>query len=465
MSRYISTAIAPAYLMLCLILGGASAEGYWVNLILQLLAVPIIAWALLARRKTETPAAARQLLWIAFLTLLVVAIQLIPLPPEMWVNLPGRETVAEGFRLLNLPLPWMPISLTPLNTVASALWLLPALAVLLAVVRLGSFRASWIAWAILIVTGAAVMLGALQILGGERSRWELYEVVNYGSAIGFFANSNHMATLLLVAIPFLAALHTAAAASGGGVQRASGLLVILVGILSVILVGLAINGSLAGLGLAVPVAGASILMIISRKRKLPWWLGTVPALLTIGVVYAVFTGPFGNNLVGQEAQTHGSRQESFRISLEAAFNFFPAGSGTGSFIPVYRTYEDRAAVDAVYMNHAHSDYIELFLETGLLGLLVLALFLIWWGRRAAVIWSASSPDFFARAATIASATIMAHSLVDYPLRTAAISAVFAICCALMAEPRTRASSNRRRSEREKTAVRHLYADEPGGGGR
>ena len=444
--------------MLCLILGGASAEGYWVNLILQLLAVPIIGWSLLARRKTETPAAARQLLWIAFLALLVIAIQLIPLPPETWTKLPGRDRVAEGFQMLNLPLPWMPISLTPLNTMASALWLLPAFALLLAVVKLGSFKASWIGWAILIVTGAAVMLGALQILGGERSQWELYEVVNYGRAIGFFANSNHMATLLLVAIPFLAALYIAAVRSGGGAQRASGLLVILAGILSVIIVGLAINGSLAGLGLAVPVVGASILMIMSRKRKLPWWFGAVPALLAIGALYAALSGPFGNNLVGQEAQSQGSRREAFTISLQAASDFFPVGSGVGSFVSIYRIYEDRAAMDTVYMNHAHSDYIELFLETGLLGLVVLALFLIWWARRVIVIWSAPSRDFYARAATVASAAILAHSMVDYPLRTAAISAVFAICCALMAEPRTRAPASRRRAEGDKTAVRHLSAD-------
>ena len=96
------------------------------------------------------------------------------------------------------------------------------------------------------------------------------------------------------------------------------------------------------------------------------------------------------------------------------------------------------------MNHVHGDYIEIVLETGAAGFLLILLFLIWWARRVAAIWGSEDKDVFARAATIASAAILAHSVVDYPLRTAAISAIFAMCCALMAEPRAK--------------VRHLSAD-------
>jgi hypothetical protein len=50
---------------------------------------------------------------------------------------------------------------------------------------------------------------------------------------------------------------------------------------------------------------------------------------------------------------------------------------------------------------------------------------------------------------------MAHSLVDYPLRTAAISCLFAVCCALMADARPFV---RQRDERSRTGARHLSAD-------
>ena len=77
----------------------------------------------------------------------------------------------------------------------------------------------------------------------------------------------------------------------------------------------------------------------------------------------------------------------------------------------------------------------LWLETGIPGLILIALFLFWWGRRVVAIWRSPTIDHYARAATIASAAILAHSVVDYPLRTAAISAVFAMCLALMVQPR------------------------------
>lgn len=454
MAHIIRIGVVPVYLMLCLMLGGASLEGYWVNMALQLLALPIIAWSLLARRRTSASNATRQLLVVLALAILVIAVQLIPLPPGLWTSLPGRDGVAEGFRLLGLPLPWLPLSLAPKATIASALWLLPAIAVLLGIVKLGGYKASLVAWSILVVTALAVLLGTLQVLGGGGSQWQLYEVTNYGSATGFFSNSNHMATLLVVCIPFLAALYLSAVRAGGSAQRASGLLVVLAGTLAVILVGLAINGSVAGVGLGVPVVVVSLLMILARKRQVPWWTAGVPLLLALGAVLLVFNGPLGNDLTGEAAKAQGSRHYAFTISWEAAKDFLPVGAGIGSFVPVFRSYEDLATIDRMYMNHAHNDYLELLVETGLLGLIVLALFLLWWGWRTIAIWSSSERDYFARAATIATAAVLAHSLVDYPLRTAAISALFAACCGLMAEPR---SSVRKKQTAEKKA-KHLSAD-------
>jgi hypothetical protein len=59
-------------------------------------------------------------------------------------------------------------------------------------------------------------------------------------------------------------------------------------------------------------------------------------------------------------------------------------------------------------------------------------------------------DQFALAGAIASAAILMHSMVDYPLRTAAISAVFAMSLALILQSRRSA-----RSEKDLRPVRHL----------
>lgn len=63
----------------------------------------------------------------------------------------------------------------------------------------------------------------------------------------------------------------------------------------------------------------------------------------------------------------------------------------------------------------------------------------------------------AMAGTIGSAAILAHSLVDYPLRDAALQAVFALCVAFMAEPRSH--SARARGTASGRAPRHLSIDD------
>jgi O-antigen ligase len=438
------------------VLGGASAAGYWANMALQLLAIPIIIWSLLAERTAPVSASARQLIGLMLLMLLIIALQLVPLPPAVWQMLPGRQQIAQGLTMVGEPLPWMPLSLDPYDTIASALWLLPAVAVLLGIVRLGSFRESWLAWVVAGVTIVSVAIGALQIAGGEGSPWYFYEITNFGTTTGFFSNANHFATLMVATIPFLAALYLSVVARGRSVQKSSGLFVVLAGALVVIMVGIAINHSIAGVALSIPVLAASLLMIASRVRRLPFWTPLLVGLLLVGAVAAAFSAPFANNLTtASEKSKEDSRYNSFTKSLAATRDFLPAGSGIGTFQQIYRTREDPAGVDRYYMNHVHGDYIEVALETGVPGLLLVLLFLFWWGRRTLLIWRVEEADYFARAATIATAAILAHSAVDYPLRTAAVSAVFAMCLGLMAEPRSRVRQKEAQGEKK---ARHLSAD-------
>ncbi|MDQ4086643.1 MAG: O-antigen ligase family protein [Pseudomonadota bacterium] len=426
------------------------------NLFLQLIAVVMIFVALILRPLAPPTRAGKRLLILLGLMFGVVLVQLVPLPPSIWTSLPGRGPVAQGFELLGQPLPWLSLSLAPHDTIASALWLLPPVGVLLWVLRRG-VRESWIAWVLVATMILSVLVGAMQITGGEESPWYFYRITNYGVTVGFFANANHMATFLLVTVPFLGALYMALRGSGRSTQKSAGLAVILGGFYALVIVGLGINGSLAGLGLMIPVTGATVLLML-RGRRIPVWAVALVLLLAAGSVAAVFSGRFDNNLISQEAQSSAlSRYTTFTTSLEAAKDHLPFGSGIGTFQAIYRTYEDPTQVTDTYINHVHSDWIEIVLETGLLGAAVLLLFLVWWGRRVLAIWRSPDPDYYARAATIATAAILAHSLVDYPIRTVAISAIFAVCCALMAG---RGIAPPRESQRAaaKRPARHLEAD-------
>ena len=453
-ARPLREAVAPAYLFLCLLLGG-SAQGIWVNAVLQLLAVGIIAWAAIVPATTEPDAAARRLLMLCAIGLLVILVQLIPLPPALWSALPGRQIVVQGFAILGQPLPWMALTLTPDQTLTTILRLLPPAAILVATLRLQAFRPTWMAWALIAGTCGGVILGALQVTSGAGpdSPWYPYRISNFGNAVGFFANGNHMAILLVSTIPFLFALLVMARSKQGKkeLQRRSALFALAGGLLAVVLLGLFLNGSLAGLGLGLPVLAASAILLLRPERQGKWLLA--PALMIVIAVGAIFMLPVSASFQSLGASTSvESRRAVTATSLQAAGDFMPLGSGLGSFEQVYRLYENPRTIDRTFVNHVHNDYLEIATETGIPGILWLLWFLGWWLGAAGSRWSDGIDEPFAKAGTIASAAILAHSLVDFPLRTSAMAAVFAMSVVLIAQRSTRAPA---KTESDIRPARHL----------
>jgi O-antigen ligase len=109
-----------------------------------------------------------------------------------------------------------------------------------------------------------------------------------------------------------------------------------------------------------------------------------------------------------------------------------------------------------YVNHAHNDYLEVALETGLPGILLLLAFLAWFALAALTAWRSSAEGGnLARAATLVILVVLLHSLVDYPIRTAAVAAVFAASCALLLPPRVRRRSSREGAK--PSTARHIEA--------
>ena len=140
-----------------------------------------------------------------------VALQLVPLPTSLW---PARrpERIADGYRLLGIATPALPISLTPYESL-DLVRLIPPLAILCAIVRLKAYRAHHGCAALLAGAVGGILLGALQVTSSRSIELALVSLSrrsSFGFAVGFFANANHMATLLVICLPFLAALLAAA---------------------------------------------------------------------------------------------------------------------------------------------------------------------------------------------------------------------------------------------------------------
>lgn len=58
-------------------------------------------------------------------------------------------------------------------------------------------------------------------------------------------------------------------------------------------------------------------------------------------------------------------------------------------------------------------------------------------------------------ASIAIGAVLVHSLVDYPLRTAAMSALIGLCCVLMVRPAETPRSRRQHREADATTAREM----------
>ena len=420
--------VLPVYLFFCLVLGGSS-QSVWGVLALRIVAIAMIAWLVVERHQRDGK---RALLPIALLIcgLLVVAAQLVPLPVALWTRLPGRELLIQGFTVLGGPLPWQPISLTPVLSLQSMLFLLPPIAVFLWATRRDESGIAAAVVALLLGALANVFLGYLQLAtrASATSGWYLYEQTNSGTAVGFFANHNHMGLLLVVVLPFLAAAAVRFVRSSA---RAPVAVVVLAAVLGVaLLLGIAMNGSMAALVLSVPVIAATTTLLPRFSRFRAVALAAAGVSLLAATVFLT-TSPVQPKLTGENLSSIETRQEIWGTTWSLIEGSFPVGTGFGSFEKVYATAEPLDGVTTTYVNHAHNDYLELLLEGGLPVAILVIAFLGWWAARAVRIFSSPLRDGFRRAAVIASGAILAHSVVDYPLRTTAIAATFAFCAALL----------------------------------
>jgi O-antigen ligase len=447
---------AAAYLVACLLLGGASAAGAAANAFLQLMGLCLIV-ALLWQRNSRLPEGARGPLCIGGGLLFVGLASLLPL--GLGPDLPLRSDLTEAFELIGMKPPPLSGSLAPTWTLNSLLHLLPAAAVFLLVLRLPNDERRRLPTALLAVAGASVVLGAFQLMGGPDSPLRFYAVTNKTSPVGFFANANHEATLLLCALP-LAAVIAGRMATRRSRSKRSGGAIISVSIAIFIIAGIAISGSSAGYGLALPTAVASFLIYrraVAGRIGAAWWAAL--AGLALMFVFAGLQGPLGKeNLTADMGDQPSSRRVLASKTVEIIKDSFPIGTGLGTFSTAYRRYEDPNRVTGQFVNHAHNDYIEAVLELGAAGLLLILAFLYWWGRRAYEAWARDfEGSSLARAGSVMIGVILAHSIIDYPIRTAAIAAVFAFGCALMVPPIPARTAAAPAEEEASERLRHIEA--------
>lgn len=429
-----------ALLVAAALLGGASQGEQWMRLALNGFAAALLAWRLVGAGFAPMTCGA----WIVlggvllFATLLIS--QLVPLPPTVWTQLPGRVAVAKGFEVLSAPLPWMPISLSPEQTFLATLDLLPPIAA----IALGgsvasSGRSTALMWLLSALAASSAALGAAQVLsGGASSPLYLHDFSNRGLPTGFFANVNHQASFLLVCTPFLLALFARTARASADEASHRGLLAPIGLITLLVAFGVAMAGSVAGWVLSglVLIFGMTLM-----ARKTPVWVRLLIPIAATGTAATlgllVMSSPvLADKSIGlaEDSTSLSSRLTTAQATLPIIEQYFPAGAGFGSFRFVFAAKEDPTAVQYKFMNQAHNDWLEIPLEAGAAGLLVLAsafAFLLIGGGSTWVRRDRSND--VARAASVSLLVLAIHSLVDYPLRTSSLATMAALLAVLVIE--------------------------------
>lgn len=417
-------------------LGGAGAAGVVANAVLQLVAIALIGAIVALGTLPPIAASLRTLLLLVVAFAVMLLLQLIPLPYPIWSALPGRRPIVEAFALAAAGTPWLPISLTPDTTIAALLSLLPATAMILAVANATHIGRRNAIACLLGVAILSVLLGCLQRAGGVESPLYAYAFTNRGSAVGLFANRNHLGTLMLCALPFVAALARHNPRIMPRVMAGIGGLVIASGAI--------LTGSRASVGLLLPVLPGCAAIVLHGRRvasanggAASGWPanGRLGLAVGFGLLAAAAFVLLAHRGTSEDPARSQHRGAITATTLRAATDVLPFGSGGGSFTMVYPAYEAPAAVTPEYTNHAHDDYAEMLLEFGIPGALLISTVVTAWLTRAWAVWKIPGADGDrARAGAVAIGVILLHSLVDYPLRTAAIAAVAGLAAALLATP-------------------------------
>jgi O-antigen ligase len=425
-----SVALAASVLLAFSFAFGGAAQGHALRLALvELASLPLLV---LSSRRLISSGLWHEHRFSLGLLAAVVAIplgQLFPMPPAFWTNLPGRDQMVLALELVRIEPGWVPLSVTPDRTLASALALAPPIALFLGVLTMQPLHRERLVQFCIIAAVASIALGAAQLATGRLYFWDWVEA---GQIRGFFANRNHMASFLLTILPFAVVFGAATLRRRGEGSAALWLGTLIAGL---VVVALAAIRSRAGVTLFAPVMLISLLAAwIAAGRGRP----ATGLLVMIGSIGAVLTAVALLALppVLARFDTQGApevRFERWPLVAQTAQTYLPLGSGIGSFDAVYRSVEPLQELDGSFFNQAHNDYLETWLETGWLGIGLLLAFLVWYFRRSLSAWRAppSREGDLQRAASIGVGVLLLHSVADYPLRTVTLAVMFALCCGLL----------------------------------
>jgi O-antigen ligase len=440
-----------------IVLGGSSYAPSQHELVMRLWSVPVLSWSLFRLANKGIDLRSGFVIIVFFVIAVLISGQLVTVPIDVWKSLPGRAVWEADLNALGITQVSRPISLDPDGTVEALFKLLPLAAIGLAALCLtGTQR--------IVVLLLFLGLGAFSlVLGGFQLSSNLPTVFDYQSSgrsgpretFGFFSNRNHWALFLVSLIPIAGSILAASNRHLGWPE----LLLIGVGFFA-ILVGVGASGSRAGMVLlAVGILLTGLVWLFQRRGKrisIKYVLISAGSGIALLAIVFMANGLRALDRFSADFEADG-RWRIWEVSMRAAEKYLPLGSGGGSYVNVVKAEETVSELSRGYANQAHNEYIQILLEHGLPGILVLVFCVL--GLVACLFsWSAARDKTdeladvrYAQVSYLVVFLVLCglHSIVEFSLRTPTIGLMFAFCFVVVATPHlcfaapTKTSSRRR----------------------
>lgn len=427
--------------------GGGGVSAAMPNLLVQLAALCVLALNL-PSVSSFLRRAPRVLVALVALTIALPLVQLIPLPPSLWHGLPGRDLVIATFDLAGISRDtWFPASVDRGRTLVALIGTIPPATMIVVGYGLNRQALMRLAATMALLALVALLWGVVQLSSGN-SFGMLFGAPRYADVLyGPFANRNSTGLLFVCAIcllPLIAAPQKISATTSAVIRTAAGALLAT----GVILTQSRSSIALLALVLLLIGAAAAWRFMIRRNPSAARAPATVPpaaarwlsaaliaAILAVGALSFANGGRVAESLSRFEMMDT-DRPEMWEDGIFVAGHYWPIGAGMGTFDEVFQVDESLEYVSPRRAGRAHNDYIELSIEAGIAGLLLLGCWLAWCAGEAT-----RGGDWVDRrvrlSAGLAVACIALQSALDYPLRNQTMLVVAALLVVLISFGQTR----------------------------
>lgn len=393
---------AGVVILLAMILGGGTQQGLWSDHLIQIAMLPSLFLGLPQLFANRLTIGARIL---ALLILAVIVAQFIPVHREIHA---GGKAISAG---------WAVFSPLPGASLEGGLYAISLLGFALFLARMNDEMQQrclrFIAMGFIVNLAA----GAIQLSFDQREA--VSGILPFEITAGLFANENHFCAQIYAMIPLIAYLCLSR-------DRRMGAYFLFVGLIVALLFA---TGSRAGMAIAAALGVLCLAWFLSPRQAFAVKAALLAACVPLIAAALWVAQP---NVLRQD-----QRVTFFSNTATAIGDHWLTGSGLGSFAEIYAGYEVAGDITRTHANHAHNEYLEVVLETGIAGGLLIALF-------CAIIAANGGRSPLAQAAFISVMALMLHSALDYPLRTYGVAVPFTWMVVVIASTRGAGEAARRR---------------------